>query len=177
MKWLCVETFFLNRMLYFYFGSYFGSYPWLILNTLLRRVFLQHCFNMSTFHVIIDGARATALYYPQSSTSSLSANFCSLHRYRSRNGKVRLGVSVDTLVDPFFCLLDCTVFNDLSPNPCDIVLGCDWFTYVSLTFPNAIIRLSETEYLDFSLSPQMGIHIIEQGMSSLPFHGEKFKSF
>lgn len=69
---------------------------------------------MSTFPVFIDGVGATALYHPQSSALSLCTEFCSLRRYRSRNGKVQLGVSVDTSVDHFFCLLDCTVVSNLS---------------------------------------------------------------
>ena len=47
----------------------------------------------NTFHVFLDGAgvRATALYNPQSSTSSLSESFCALHQYWSCNRKVQLG--------------------------------------------------------------------------------------
>lgn len=66
----------------------------------------------------------------------------------------------------FFCLLDCTVVSDLCSS-CDVLLGRDWFTYASHTIPNATIRLSETEYLDFGRSPQKGIRVIEEGMSSL----------
>ena len=122
--------------------------------------------SFNTFHVFLDGVRATALYSPQSSASSLSASFCSLHKYRSHNGKVQLGISVETSVDSFFCFLDCSVSSDLS---CDIVLGRDWFTYVSHVIPNATITLSETEYLDFGISPQLGIGVrmIEPGTSFL----------
>ena len=66
--------------------------------------------------------------------------------------KVQLGISVDTSVDSFFCFLDCTVSSDLS---CDIVLGRDWFAFVSHAFPNATITLSET-----------GIRLMEQGSFS-----------
>ena len=117
---------------------------------------------MSNFQVFIDGVTATARYHPQSSSSSLSTNFCSRHRYRSRNGKVQLNISVqiDTSVDSFFCNLDCSISSDLS---CDISLGCDWFTYVSTTFPIAKISLSETEHLDFGVSPRVGV-CIEEGV-------------
>ena len=120
--------------------------------------------SLNTFPVFLDGVRATALYHPQFSASSLSANFCSLHRYRSRNSKVQLGISVNTLVDAFFCILDCTISSDLS---CDVVLGRDWFTFVSHAFPNATITISETECLDecldFSISPRVGVRLIEEG--------------
>ena len=118
-----------------------------------------------TFQVFLDGVRATALYDPESSTSFLSASFSSLHRYRrSRNSKIQLGISVDTSVVPIFCFLDCLVVSDLS---CDIILGRDWFTYVSHIFPNATITLSETEHLDFGISPRVGVRTIEQGVSFL----------
>ena len=108
--------------------------------------------SLNTFPIFLDGVRATASYHPQCSASSLSANFSSLHRYRSRNGKVQLGISVDTSVDSFFCFLDCTVSSDLS---CDIVLGRDWFAFVSHAFPKATITLSET-----------GVRLMEQGSFS-----------
>ena len=122
--------------------------------------------SFNNFQVLLDGVRATALYDPKSSASSLSANFLSLHRYRSRNNKVHLGVSVNTSVVPFFCFLDCSVSSDLS---CDIALGRDWFTYVSHILPNATITLSDTEYIDFGVSPQLGIGVRmnEAGASSL----------
>ena len=60
--------------------------------------------------------------------------------------KVQLEISVDTLVDSFFCFLDC---SDLS---CDVVLGHDWFAFVSHVFRNATITLSET-----------GVRLMEQG--------------
>jgi hypothetical protein len=80
----------------------------------------------------------------------------------SHNGKVQLGISVDTSMNPFFCFLDCSIprASDFS---CDIFLGRDWFNYVSTTIPNAKISLSETEYLDFGVSPQVGVRI-EQGV-------------
>ena len=127
---------------------------------------------MSNFQVFIDGVTATARYHPQSSSSSLSTSFCSRHRYRSRNGKVQLGIAVqiDTSVDSFFCNLDCSISSDLS---CDISLGCDWFTYVSTTFSNAKISLSETVHLDFGVSPRVGVRI-EEGvffLAALIFDG------
>ena len=121
---------------------------------------------MSNFQVFIDGVTATARYHPQSSSSSLSTNFCSGHRYRSRNGKVQLAigisVQIDTSVDSFFCNLDCSISgsSDLS---CDISLGRDWINYVSTTFPIAKISLSETEHLDFGVSPRVGV-CIEEGV-------------
>ena len=119
-----------------------------------------------SFRVFLDGLRATALYNPLSSSSSLSEGFCSLHGYRSRNGKVQLGISVETLIGPFFCLLDCLVSSDLSG---DIVLGRDWFNHVSHIYPNATVTLSNTEYLDFGISSQLGIGVrmIEPGVSFL----------
>ena len=152
--------------------SYFRIYPIYLLSCFLVFGSSVSCANFemsfNTFHVFLDGVRATALYSPQSSASSLSASFCSLHKYRSLNGKVQLGISVETSVDPFFCFLDCSVSSDLS---CDIVLGRDWFTYVSHVIRNATITLwlSETEYLDFGISPQLGIGVrmIEPGTSFL----------
>jgi hypothetical protein len=75
-------------------------------------------------------------------------------------------------VNPFFCSLDCSISGDLS---CDIFLGCDWFNYVSTTFPIAKISLSETEYLDFGVSPRVGVCMIEQGVFFLAstFDGRK----
>jgi hypothetical protein len=65
-------------------------------------------------------------------------------------------------MNPFFCFLDCSI-SRASDFSCNIFLGRDWFNYVSTTFPNAKISLSETEYLDFGVSPQVGVRI-EQGV-------------
>jgi hypothetical protein len=54
---------------------------------------------------------------------------------------------------------------------CDILLGRDWFNYVSTTFPNVKISLSETEYLGFGVSPQVGVRI-EQGVFFQPMTEE-----
>ena len=87
----------------------------------------------------------------------------SCYGYQSHNSKVQLGISVDTSMNPFFCFLECSISSNFS---CDIFLGRDWFNYVSTMFPNAKISLSETEYLDFSVSPRLGVHI-DQSVFSL----------
>jgi hypothetical protein len=109
------------------------------------------------FHVFIDGVKATARYHPQSSTSSLSAIFCSCYRYRSRNGKVQLGISVYTSVNPFFAFW----ISDLS---CDIFLCRDWFNYVSTTwtFPNEKFHYRKLSTLTidwFRCFPWVGVRI------------------
>ena len=45
----------------------------------------------------------------------------------------------------------------------DVVLGRDWFAFVSHAFPNATITLSETKCLDFSIFPRVGVRLIEEG--------------
>ena len=55
--------------------------------------------------------------------------------------------------------MDCTVSSDIS-QACYLVLGCDWFAFLSHAFPNATIALSETDCLDFGISPRVGVRLL-----------------
>jgi hypothetical protein len=120
---------------------------------------------MSTFPVFIDGVGATLFTILNPLLRHCLQNFVLFVDTGLAMARFSLVFRLTPRRTVFFCLLDCTVVSDLSSS-CDVLLGRDWFTYASHTIPNATIRLSEIEYLDFG-SPQKGIRVIEEGMSSL----------